>query len=276
MKLFFKPLKSFTDMRTGTLVRSLAASFALLTSLLASQAQAHYGMVIPSDTMVMQDDAKQISLQLAFTHPFELAGMELVKPNKFSVFSGDKETNLLGSLKQKKLFDHTAWMTNYNINRPGLYAFVMEPKPYWEPAEDAFIIHYTKSYVAAFGEDDGWDAELGLKTEIVPLSKPFGLWAGNVFQGIVKLDGKAVPYAEVEVEYYNEDGKSEVPTEYMITQTVKADVNGVFTYAAPKSGWWGFAALNTADYQLKHDGKDKDVELGAVIWVKFQPWTTSE
>ena len=30
-----------------------------------------------------------------------------------------------------------------------------------------------------------------------------------------------------------------------------------------------FAALNKADFKLKHDGQDKDVELGAVIWVKF-------
>jgi len=112
-----------------------------------------------------------------------------------------------------------------------------------------------------------------LKTEIIPLSKPFGLYAGNVFQGIVKLDQKPVPYAEVEVEYYNEDGKAKAPTDYMVTQTVKADKNGVFTYAVPKAGWWGFAALNEADYELKlKSGEKKGVELGAVIWVKFHDW----
>ena len=88
----------------------------------------------------------------------------------------------------------------------------------------------------------------------------------------MKLDGKAVPYAEVEVEYYNEDGKAQAPTDYMVTQTIKADANGVFSYAAPDAGWWGFAALNTADYRLKHDGQNKDVELGAVIWVEFHEW----
>jgi cobalt/nickel transport protein len=55
----------------------------------------------------------------------------------------------------------------------------------------------------------------------------------------------------------------------MITQTIKADANGVFTYAAPVSGWWGFAALSSADYKLAHQGEEKDVELGAVIWVRF-------
>ena len=76
----------------------------------------------------------------------------------------------------------------------------------------------------------------------------------------------------MEVEYYNEDGKSHAPTPYMITQTIKADQNGVFSYAVPKAGWWGFAALNTADFKLKMKGQKKDVELGAVIWVKFHQW----
>ena len=143
------------------------------------------------------------------------------------------------------------------IKRPGVYMFYMEPQPYWEPAEDVFIIHYTKTVVTAFGDDEGWDEEIGLKTEIVPLSKPFGLYAGNVFQGIVKLDGKPVPYAEVEVEYYNKDKKAEAPTDYMVTQTIKADQNGVFTYAAPKAGWWGFAALNEADFKIKTPARTK-------------------
>ena len=89
---------------------------------------------------------------------------------------------------------------------------------------------------------------------------------------MVKLDGKSVPFSQVEVEYYNKEGKFIAPTDYMATQTIKADQNGVFTYAAPKSGWWGFAALNTSKDKIKHDGKEKDVELGAVIWVQFFDW----
>ena len=86
------------------------------------------------------------------------------------------------------------------------------------------------------------------------------------------LDGKPVPNAEVEVEYYNRDGKAKAPADYMITQVVKADTNGVFTYAVPKAGWWGFAALNTSDKKMKFKGEDKDIELGAVIWVEFLEW----
>jgi cobalt/nickel transport protein len=219
--------------------------------------------------MVMQGERKAITLNLSFSHPFEGMGMELVKPKVFSVVANGKKQDLLGSLEKCRVMGHTAWKIDYKINRPGVYKFYMEPQPYWESAEDCFIVHYTKTVVTAFGDDEGWDEEIGLKTEIVPLSKPFGLYAGNVFQGIVKLGGKPVPYAEVEVEYYNKDGKYKAPTDYMVTQTVKADKNGVFTYAAPRAGWWGFAALNSADFKLKNNGKEKDVELGAVIWVKF-------
>jgi cobalt/nickel transport protein len=241
--------------------------------LLSSQSVlAHYGMVIPSDSMIMQDDDRTLHLSLSFSHPMEGVGMELVKPKAFGVMANDQKSDLLPTLKQIQVLQHAAWQCDYPIKRPGVYQFFMEPQAYWEPAEDCFIIHYTKTVVTAFGDDEGWDGEVGLKTEIVPLAKPFGLYAGNVFQGIVKLDGKPVPNAEVEIEFYNQDGKAKAPTEYMVTQTIKADGNGVFTYAVPRAGWWGFAALNTADYKLPKDGQEKDVELGAVIWVKFHPW----
>lgn len=249
--------------------------FAVMVSIfqiMASPGLAHFGMVIPSDTMVMQEDNRTITVTLSFSHPFEMVGMEMAKPKAFHVSAGGKKQDLLGSLKKTQVMDHSAWQAAYPFKRPGVYMFYMEPEPYWEPAEDLFIIHFTKTVVAAFGDDEGWNEEIGLKTEIVPLSKPFGLYAGNVFQGIVKLDGKPVPFAEVEVEYYNKDARIKAPTTYMITQTIKADGNGVFTYAAPVAGWWGFSALSQADFTLEHAGEKKEVEIGAVIWVEFHNW----
>jgi cobalt/nickel transport protein len=241
-------------------------------SVLPQHVFAHFGMVIPSDSMILQEDNRNVRVTLSFSHPFEMVGMELEKPKRFDVIYDGEKSDLLETLTKTQVMGHNAWETDYPVKRPGVYIFSMEPVPYWEPAEDCFIVHYTKTVISAFGDDEGWDAEAGLKTEIVSLSKPFGLYAGNVFQGIVKLDGKPVPFAEVEIEYYNQDKKVEAPTEYMITQTIKADQNGIFTYAVPAAGWWGFSALNTADFTLKHEGQEKDVELGAVIWVLFHEW----
>lgn len=235
-----------------------------------SVANAHYGMIIPSDQMVMQGEDSTISLDVRFWHPMEGIAMPLEKPAKFNVIANGQKSDILGSLKSQTSKDMQTWGMDYKIKRPGLYVFTMEPQPYWEPSEDKFIVHHTKVVVTSYGNDEGWDEEVGLKTEITPLAKPFGQYTGNVFQGIVKMDGAPVPYSEVEIEYYNEDGSKTAPTDYMVTQTIKADGNGVFTYAVPSAGWWGFAALNDADFKIKYEGKDKDVELGAVLWVKFQ------
>ncbi|OQY02264.1 MAG: ATP-dependent DNA ligase [Desulfobacteraceae bacterium 4572_130] len=233
---------------------------------------AHFGMIIPNDNMVMQRDFKKININLSFSHPFEGQGMELVKPAEFFVVTNDKKKNLLGELNKTKIMDNKAWTLDFNIKKPGVYNFCMIPQPFWEPTEDCFIIHYTKTVVAAFGADNDWDKEIGLKTEIIPLAKPFGLYAGNLFQGMVKFDNKPVPYSKVEVEYYNKNSKVSAPCDYMITQTIKADKNGVFSYAVPASGWWGFAALNNSDKKMMHKGQEKDIELGAVLWVKFEKW----
>ena len=71
------------------------------------------------------------------------------------------------------------------------------------------------------------------------------------------------------VPYYNEKGKVKSPADPFITQLIKADENGIFSYSMPKAGWWGFAALNTDSRKIKHaDGNEYPVEIGAVLWVK--------
>ncbi len=236
-------------------------------------AYAHFQMIIPSDEMVSQLDSNKITLDVRFYHPFEGQGMNMEKPVQFGVITRGKNINLLHDLKEVKLKDRegkkfTAFKATYSIKNPGDHVFFVEPTPYWEPAEETFIIHYAKVIVNALGMEEGWDTEVGLKTEIVPLTRPYGLWTGNVFQGIVKLNGKPVPFEEVEVEYFNDQAKLKAPADPMVTQVVKTDQNGVFTYAMPKVGWWGFAALNKDEKTMTHDGKEYPVEIGAILWVK--------
>ena len=235
-------------------------------------ALAHFGMVIPSSNVVGQHN-KSVELNLSFSHPFEMIGMELAKPAQFYVVKDGVKQDLQSALQQSKVMGHQAWQTTYKVKRPGVYQFVMEPTPYWEPAEDVSIIHYTKTIVAAYGADTGWDEPAGVPTEIVPLLRPFANYAGNSFTGQVLMGGKPVPHAEVEVEFYNEDSSLKAPSDYHITQVVKADGKGIFTFSCPRAGWWGFAALTEADYTLKDpQGNDKGVEIGAVLWTYMDPY----
>lgn len=258
--------------------RILAGAIFLVFIVAAGKASnAHFGLILPSDGIISQSDNKSITLEAKFIHPMERQYMELTKPKRFGVFHRDKQTDLLPALQVAKgrgpdqSEESTFWETEYLIRRPGDYTFYLEPTPYWEPAEDSYIVHYTKVCVNAFGLEDGWSLPVGLETEIIPLTRPYGLWTNNLFTGQVLLNGKPSAFAEIEIEYLNDssDNPSIVvpPSDPFITQVVKADANGIFSYAMPRAGWWGFAALNQADWKLPYEGEEKEVEIGAVYWV---------
>ena len=258
---------------TDRLRPSILAGLAFAGLAAAVPAHAHFQMLIPSDDMVSSPAERHLRLDIKFWHPFEGHGMSMDTPTQFGVHFAGKNIDLRNKLQAHQFMDkggknRDGFIADYDITKPGDYIFYIEPKPYWEPSEETFIIHYTKVIVNAFGLEQGWDDAVGLKTEIIPLTRPYGLYTNNVFQGIVKLDGKPAPFSKVEVEYYNQDGQLQAPDDPMITQVVKTDANGVFTYAMPRAGWWGFAALHHDKKMMEHDGKLYPVEIGALLWVK--------
>ena len=242
----------------------------VLLLLATSFLYAHFQTLVPS-TDICEDQAQAtISLVLSFCHPFEGHLMQMARPSQFGVLiKGEKRIDLLNTLEEKKQDGFSTWHTSYTMTMPGDHVFFVVPDPYWEAAEEAFIVHYTKVVVNGFGMELGWDAEIGLKTEIIPLCRPYGLYTGNLFQGLVLVKGKPAPYTEVEVEYYNDEGKYMAPAGPFITQVIKTDLNGVFSYAMPKAGWWGFAALSEDEHKMlnPNDGKHYPVEIGALMWV---------
>ena len=251
-----------------------SALIALLATLVlpTTEAKAHFGMVIASTPAVNQQQ-RTIELSLSFSHPFEGVGMDLVRPTRFYGVANDTEIDLDGCLEAASIMGSAGYRCHYTPERPGVYQFIMEPQPYWEPLEDSYIIHYTKTLVGVFGSDEGWQHLLGLPVEIKPLLRPFGNYQGNSFSGQVLFNGKPAPFATVEVEFYDEAGRYQPPTDYHTTQVITTDPNGVFTFTCPLSGWWGFSSLTEADYQLKDpQGNDKPVELGGVLWIRMDEY----
>lgn len=268
-------------MRRVSLVLALALVF-----LFGGAAFAHFQLLIPSKVFV-DGKPQEIELFMPFTHPMEGGPlMDVGSPIEFGVLVGGEKRVLNDLVKKVEMEVFPSWHPEYKenkgkkaraysakvlIDKPGDYVFYVIPQPYFEPNEECFIWQMTKVVVNAFGAEEGWDKAIGLKAEIVPMVKPYALWVGNEFKGKVLIDGKPASNVYVEVEYYNEDGKvKDLPSEAFITQVVKTDENGVFSYVIPWAGWWGFAALGEGE-EREHNGKKYPVELDAVIWVKAFP-----
>jgi len=247
-------------------------SFVLILILgLSFSVSAHFQLILPTDETISANEDEEIGIQLIFTHPMEAShSMDMDKPVKFGVLNKGREKSLLEELESFTLDGAKSWKTLYETRSPGDYIFYLEPAPYYEEGKDLYLTQYTKIVVNKMGMPTDWEKELGQKAEIIPLTRPYGIWTGNVLRGVVKRDGKVVPNTKVMVEYLNSSAFTEfndagifMPAESFNRQYVKTDSNGVFSYGIPKAGWWGFGAMMKGD---KIDGKTH--KIGGVIWIK--------
>lgn len=249
--------------------RHLAGSIAAAVSLaLGATALAHFQELLPGSDLVTRETGPTVELSLIFTHPFARGPvMPMERPAAFGVRVGDATIDLAGALEPVTVGGQPAYRASYDLDRPGDHLFFVEPVPYFEPAEGKAIVHYAKVVVNGYGMAEGWDEPVGLPVEILPLVRPYDLWAGNLFRGVVLRDGEPVPFAEVEVEWRN-DGTLDAERAAFATQVIKADATGAFAFAMPRAGWWGFAALVDGDEPIVGpDGESWDVELGGLVWV---------
>lgn len=257
------------------------------TAVLATSALAHFQMIYTPNTALTK--GKTIELRHVFTHPFaDEHTMDMGKQHDSKKFAPVEEFYVINKGKKKDLLNtlsdisfkgnHNvahAYASKYKARRMGDHLMVMTPAPYYESNEDVYIQQITKTIINVAGTPTDWDSELGLKAEIVPLTKPYAIWEHGSFTGIVKSNGKPVPFAEIEVEYLNRDvnlktnsmgkNKIEAPQDAFVTMGIKANKDGEFTFAIPKAGFWGFCALGVGSDK---EYKGKELSQDAVIWVE--------
>ena len=261
------------------MLKSITLSLVAASAILSSTAQAHFQMLYTPD--LIRDRGGLISLKMPFTHPASSGHVMTVdSPQAFYKVRKGKKTDLLDSVTP---IDWTsaentgpAYEANVKLRGLGDHMFIMKPAPYYEKSEDKYIQQITKTIVNVGSLPTDWNEELGLKTEIVPLTKPYAIYEGGTFVGVVKSGGKAVPFAEIEVEYLNyepelntnrfsEQANMTPPASAFITMTIFTDANGTFTFGLPKAGQWGFAALGVGP---DTEYKGKELSQDAVIWVQ--------
>lgn len=248
----------------------------------SSVSSAHFQMLYTPE--LLRDSGGEISLKLPFTHPSESGYvMDADEPKAFYVVKKGQTTDLLDTVTSSQWTSASntgaSYEANYRLRGMGDYVFIYEMAPYFEASEELYIQQIAKTVVNVASLPTDWHQELGLKAEIVPLTKPYAIYEGGTFTGVVKSEGKPVPFAEIEVEYVNyvpdmtanafaKQGHIEHSSDAFITMTMFADANGTFTFGIPKAGQWGFAALGVGPDK---EFNGKELSQDAVIWVQAHP-----
>lgn len=268
-------------------MRSSLLSIGLLAITLP--ALAHFGMLLPKADYLDPGVDERIVLAAAFGHPADghLLGGE--QPTTAGVVVEGRHQLLSAALTRQTDDDGMAWWSiDYPISEPGDHIFYVNPSPYWEPSEDLFIAHHVKTLVTVGDGGEGWHQALGpaiTPAELVPLTRPNGLYVGNAVRLVAHYHGKAVPGVIVEVErchWQQRSGpKLQAPTPLHLTQELKTDAQGIVTFTPPSPGWWGVSALIGSEQQAALGGQalslehpelgTKEVEIGAVLWFYAHP-----
>lgn len=240
---------------------------------------AHFQMIYTPE--MARKKGGNIDLKMVFTHPYDAGHtMNMETPEQFFVVHKEEKKDLLNILKPITWTSLTnsgnAYEASYRLRGMGDWVFCLKPSPYLEESEMVYIQQITKTVVNVAGMPTDWNAEVGLPAEIVPLNMPYNMLVGNVFRGIVKSDGKPVPFAEIEVEYLNHTPNmdknafekaenAQTPATFGWPTAIVANAQGEFAYGIPKAGWWGFCALGVGP---KTEFKGKELSQDAVIWIE--------
>ncbi|MDE7241537.1 MAG: DUF4198 domain-containing protein [Desulfovibrio sp.] len=223
-------------------------------------------------------DPEEVDILLSLMRPFLHEGVAVDMPQLFAVLrhdadaesSGDgpmpERRDLLGDVEEIRYLDQKAWGANVALDKPGLYQFIMEGRPWWDADRETFLRHQAKVTLPVHGVERGWNEAAGQSFEIVPLVRPFGLHAPALFSGRVLLDGQPLANAPVRMARINADGAS--PTgPWQQDMAAISNATGEFAFMLPQPGWWCCEAVTPGAPLKGPDGELKPVERAALFWL---------
>ena len=246
-----------------------AAGFSLVWQGLAA---AHFHMLFPETASTTTD--KPVTFVFQWGHPFEHELFDTALPEKLIMVSPDRLQTVLTSSLSKfsiKGADNknvTAYRFSFTPEKRGDYTCVAVAAPVWMEHEKQFLQDSAKVIVHVQTQKN-WDAITG-GFELTPLTRPYGLQPGMVFQAQILDEGKPQPGVMAEVERYNATAPKELPADEQITRRVKADPNGVLTCTLTDPGWWSITAERPGGMR-ERDGKSFPVVQRTTLWVYVDP-----
>ncbi len=238
---------------------------------------AHYNMLLPDKHSVKKGEEVTVTYQ--WGHPFEHQLFDAPKPEHLWLFAPDgKSKDVVESLVPIKIAGDegkkvVAYQLKFKPDERGDYTLVLKTPPIWLESDEEFV-EDVASVVIHVQAEKGWDRdEVTGPLAIRPLTRPYGLPPGSVFQVEVFARGfrvgeKKPERATVEIERYNATPPKELPPEEQITRTVKTAPGGVATSTLTDPGWWAITArLDKTTTTRERNGKPYPLHERATLWV---------
>jgi cobalt/nickel transport protein len=238
-------------------------------------ARAHFNMLLPRVPSAKKGEGVDFVYQ--WGHPFEHQLFDAPAPESLFVLLPDgRRTDLLGKLEKISVAGDgdksvTAYRLRFVPEERGDYQFVLRTPPIWMEEEGEFF-QDTVKVVLHVQAQKNWAALTGEPFELAPLSRPYGLQPGMVFQVRIHrrpsgTESVAPPLTRpVEIERYNVRPPKELPADEQVTRTAFPDGNGVVTASLMEAGWWCLTAISNGGTR-EHDGKARPVLERSTFWV---------
>jgi cobalt/nickel transport protein len=252
------------------LIRTLFAVLLLIAS--AGMASAHFTMVFPSDSegtvwdVAPEDYIAELgdtkTVYMMWGHPYEHILFNMASVPEVSVMKPDgtveqltpEEITVDGMAEDGELGTFKAYKASFTVDQDGDTVVFVKYED-----EDENLIDYTKAVIHS-GEEmwEGWDAEVGQQTEILPYMRPYGMEEGFVFSGQAMYNNQPLTGAPVEIEIYHtldlgieivELAEEMFPYDppMVFTRLTKSNDNGEFVYSLDEPGIWFVGATMEPD-----------------------------
>jgi cobalt/nickel transport protein len=248
----------------------------LATSLvvaLAAPVAGHYTMLLPAEPAAQKGDKVEFVYQ--WGHPFEHELFDAAPPQELAVLLPDGSSqDLLRSLEKIKKPGAddkpvTAYRFRFTPQQRGDHVFFLTTPPVWLDDTKEFVQDLVRVTLHVQTQNN-WDADPGDGFRLLPVTRPYGLLPSMVFQGqIVKERDDRSVSPHIEIERYNPAPPAEVPADAFVTFRTRVDPNGVFTFAFPEAGWWGFTAERDAGTHARN-GRDYPLRQRLTMWVHVE------
>ena len=172
--------------------KTIGLTLAALAAI-ALPASAHFNMLMPQTASAKKGEDVVFTYQ--WGHPYEHELFDAPAPVAVVVLAPDGHTiDLTKSLKPisvpagegKKV---AAYQFHFTPNQRGDYVFLLRTPPIWMAEDEEFLQDNVK-VVLHVQAQKGWDGGLQTEFELTPLTRPYGLEPGMVFQAALAAGGR--------------------------------------------------------------------------------------